>query len=53
MTTYLLLLLWLVVWGFIGYLVGKRKNQVASGIVWPALLGPVGVLVVLALPVRK
>lgn len=46
-------LLWFVVWGFIGYLIGSAKGQAISGVVWPVLLGPVGLLIVLALPPAK
>jgi hypothetical protein len=44
------LLLWGIIWGFIGYLVGNAKGQAVSGVIWSLLLGPIGVIIVLALP---
>lgn len=34
----------------IGALIGAARGRVASGLVWPLLLGPLGVIVVLCLP---
>jgi hypothetical protein len=36
----------------IGGLIGNRKKQVASGVIWGLLLGPLGWVVVLLLPSR-
>jgi hypothetical protein len=35
---------------FCGVLVGKGKGQLASGIIWTVLFGPIGLVVVLSLP---
>ena len=43
----------LLIWGVsivIGCLVGEAKGQALSGFLWSFLLGPLGVLIVLALP---
>jgi hypothetical protein len=34
----------------LGCMIGATKGQDSSGFIWPALLGPLGVLIVLALP---
>jgi hypothetical protein len=36
--------------GMIGGLIGARRKQVVSGVVWGALLGPVGWIIVILLP---
>lgn len=33
-----------------GVLIGDRKERGLSGLVWPLLLGPIGLVIVLALP---
>lgn len=38
--------------GMIGGLIGARRKQVVSGVVWGALLGPVGWIIVFLLPHR-
>jgi hypothetical protein len=38
--------------GMIGGLIGARRKQVVSGVVWGALLGPVGWIIVILLPHR-
>ena|ERR1700678_2067315 len=46
------LLLWAIIGGFIGAGLGREKNQSASGLVWGALLGPIGWIIVYFLPHR-
>lgn len=44
------LLFWTVVWGGIGGTLGQRlKNRAVAGCVWGILLGPLGLLVVVAM----
>jgi hypothetical protein len=47
------IIVWLIVWIFIGCLVGAAKDQLLSGLIWSLLLGPLGVLIVVCLPNRK
>lgn len=44
-----LIIFW-VVCMFIGGLVGMQKGQDMAGMLWPFFLGPLGIVVVLALP---
>lgn len=44
---------WVVFWSMLGAVVGKGKGQAASGVVWCALLGPIGVLITLLLPENR
>lgn len=37
----------------VGFLVGGAKDRAISGVVWPLVLGPIGLLIVLALPNYK
>ncbi len=45
-------IVWAIVCVFVGILIGLRKKQVVSGAVWSLLLGPIGWIIVLALPNR-
>lgn len=40
------LLVWFVLFGAVGYLLGQRKGRPAAGLVWAMLLGPIGWLLV-------
>lgn len=42
-----LLLLWIIVGAAVGGVIGASRNNVGSGVVWGALLGPVGWILVL------
>jgi len=44
-----LFLFWLI-FLIAGILIGAQKGQLVSGIVWPFLFGPLGVIIVLCLP---
>jgi hypothetical protein len=44
-----LLVFWLI-FLIAGILIGAQKGQLVSGIVWPFLFGPLGVIIVLCLP---
>ncbi|MEO1715778.1 MAG: zinc ribbon domain-containing protein [Planctomycetota bacterium] len=41
---------WASVWTILGVFVGMGKNRILSGVVWSLLLGPIGVIIVAALP---
>lgn len=41
-----------VIGAFVGWLIGRRKKQVFSGTFWGLLFGPIGWIIVLALPHR-
>ncbi len=41
-----------LVCGVIGGLIGARKKQVVSGVVWSVLLGPIGWIIAFVLPHR-
>jgi hypothetical protein len=41
------LIVWAVIWGVIGAILGERKGQPFGGFLISALLGPIGVLIVL------
>jgi hypothetical protein len=43
-------LIWILVCGGVGFLIGRSRDQAASGIIWGAILGPIGWIVVLCLP---
>ena len=40
------LLVWFVLFGAIGYLIGQRKGRPVAGLLWAMLLGPIGWLLV-------
>lgn len=44
-----IVMIW-VVCAVVGAMIGANKGQDVSGMVWPILLGPLGVIIVLALP---
>jgi hypothetical protein len=46
------LILWCVIWGLVGYIVGKPRNRANEGVIWGGLLGLIGVLVILAMDPR-
>jgi predicted amidophosphoribosyltransferase len=46
------LLLWPIIGGIIGAGIGQEKKQWASGLLWGALLGPIGWIIVYFLPHR-
>jgi uncharacterized membrane protein len=46
------LIVWCIVGAFVGALIGARKNQTLSGLIWGGLLGFVGWIIVLVLPSR-
>jgi hypothetical protein len=52
MSDYLPYILGSLASGMIGGLIGARRKQVVSGVVWGALLGPVGWIIVVLLPHR-
>jgi len=41
---------WLIIGAVVGGLIGAKHNQAGSGIVWGALLGPIGWIITFALP---
>jgi len=43
---------WLIIGAVVGGLIGASRNNVGSGVVWGALLGPIGWLIVLFLDER-
>lgn len=43
-------LVYFVLFGAIGWLIGQRKGRPAAGLVWAMLLGPIGWLLVALLP---
>ena len=45
----MILIVWLI-FLIAGILIGSQKGQLVSGIVWPFLFGPLGVIIVLCLP---
>ncbi len=47
-----LLLLWIIVGAAVGGVIGASRNNVGSGVVWGALLGPIGWILVLFLDGR-
>ena len=47
------ILFWIVIWSVLGAVIGNSRGQMASGIVWCLLLGPLGVIIVLLLPNLK
>jgi hypothetical protein len=47
-----LIFFWLVVSAGVGGLIGASRNNVGSGVVWGALLGPLGWIIVLFLDMR-
>ena len=44
--------IWLIIGAVVGGLIGATRNNVGSGIVWGALLGPIGWIIVLCLDNR-
>ncbi|HEV2694520.1 MAG TPA: zinc ribbon domain-containing protein [Verrucomicrobiae bacterium] len=48
----LVLIFWVIICAAIGALIGASRNNVGSGIIWGALLGPIGWLLVLFLDNR-
>lgn len=46
MDVVLLVLVWFVLFGAVGALIGKRKGRQVAGLAWAMVLGPVGWLVV-------
>ena len=44
------ILFWLFIGAVVGGLIGSKHNQVGSGVVWGALLGPIGWIITLVLP---
>jgi hypothetical protein len=47
------LLVWMVICGGVGGLIGEKHNRTVSGVVWGALLGPIGWLIVFLLPDQR
>jgi len=47
-----LIFFWMIICAVIGGLIGSTRNNVASGVIWGALLGPIGWLLVLFLDNR-
>jgi hypothetical protein len=47
-----LFFIWAIICGAIGGLIGASRNNVGSGIIWGALLGPIGWVLVLFLDNR-
>ena len=45
-------IVWVVAGAAVGAAPGRKKRQVLSGLIWGAFLGPIGWLVLLALPDR-
>ncbi len=46
MALILTILLFYIVMGYIGGLIGQRKGRVAAGVIWSLLFGPIGWIVV-------
>lgn len=42
----ILLLVWFLLFGAVGMLIGQRKGRPVAGLLWAMLLGPIGWLVV-------
>lgn len=47
-----MLFFWIIIGGVVGGLIGSTRNNVGSGILWGALLGPIGWIIVLCLDNR-
>jgi DNA-directed RNA polymerase subunit RPC12/RpoP len=47
-----LIFFWLIIGAVVGGLIGATRNNVGSGVVWGALLGPIGWIIVLCLDNR-
>jgi len=50
MDGFILLLLYFICFGAIGWLIGQRKGRPVAGLLWSMVLGPIGWLLMFLLP---